>query len=102
MFRAQQRNNNRVQHAGTLARPSMAAGAQEYAGAGVTIRPEHQAALDETLSDRVKCVPNYRNRIMEHIKWLKVNHEEHAAQVVVGQQTRRCITPPLTTYDMIS
>ena len=70
--------------AASLAQPhqqAVAAGAPRFAGMDVSILPEHRAALDDTLSNRVKCVPNYRNRIKEYIKWLQNHYPDYAAEV---------------------
>ena len=54
-----------------------------YAGMDVSIRPEHRAALNETKSNTVGCVPNYRCREMEYIRFLKKNYPAYAAEVVI-------------------
>ena len=45
--------------------------------------PEHRAALDETLSNTVKCLPDYRNRLMKFVRFWEEHYPEYAADVVV-------------------
>ena len=54
----------------------------EMAGTHITVHVEHEAALDETLSHTIKCIPNYRNRLMQFIRFLKEYYADYANDVV--------------------
>ena len=45
--------------------------------------PHHQEALNETNSNTIKCIPDYRNRIKKIIKFWKSDYPDYYEQVVV-------------------
>ena len=65
-----------------------AGGADDNVVAGGTIGveihalPEHQAAHDETMSNRVQCIPDYRRRIAAFITFIKTDYRAYYDQVV--------------------
>lgn len=51
--------------------------------AAFTALPHHQDALDETNSNTIKCIPDYRNRIKRMIVFWKSNYPDYYEQIVV-------------------
>ena len=45
--------------------------------------PYHQEALNETYINTIKCIPDYRNRIKNIIKFWKSDYPDYYEQVVV-------------------
>ena len=52
------------------------------AGTGIEAAADHLRELQETESNTVKCVPNYRNRSKHLIKFWKDNYPEYYDEVV--------------------
>ena len=57
------------------------------AGTGIEGRAEHLRELQETESNTVKCVLNYRNRLKHVIKFWKDNYPEYHNEVVFDLTT---------------
>ena len=56
--------------------------ANTMAGTDIAALPKHQEALEETESNRVECVSDYRRRNIVLIKWLKENYQGYHNLVV--------------------
>ena len=61
------------------------------AGTDIVVLDEHEAPLEETLSHKIKCIPNYRNRVMQLIRFLKEYYPAYAEVVVfeLSQEQRQ-------------
>lgn len=51
-------------------------------GIAIEALPDHQAAHDETMSNRVGCIPDYRRRIKKFIQFINEDYHTYYEQIV--------------------